>query len=666
MKYSMYTKDMRPWLKRFPLIFPSCLVLAILASVCPARLLGTLSIDPTSVNISLSNDMFSHNAPPSQMAVGDFDGNGVDDIAFGRPENREIVVLMNSAEGSSLLSQATMVRIKFENQLSDFEFVDLNGDGKKELAIGTGPSETAYPLPPFPGQVDVVFWAADLPGSLLDLSVGVPGIRVTGNGGDQLGSPLVAGDFLGDGIPDLFMGALGLDGGYWLEGQKGLTLGTRDLAAGASLPRIVGAGAEILLEGQRGDFDGDGKDDLALACPFASAGGKTANGEIHIVYGRPSFPSVLTLGSATEGARVRGAIQGVQFYGGIYALAAGDLTGDGQDELIVGVREIPAPYLNTPVRPVFFLAGTVLTNTGVIVDLAVATTTPLTSASMGVDPAAVLVKDFDGDGKKDLMFLTMDNGISRLRLLGRLSSDAGSGPGAFAYTGPENWSFDWAGDWTSCSIGEWRGDSPLDLVAYEKTIHGPPFGSFQALFGFRLLKNPFLHIRNRFPTGPRVTLDLDVAGDPTEVQFEGDLNPSFLGRWWPYQPVFPIDLSSPLESKEVRAVFRNRVGQKSATVSDTVTMSLGESGSEVVANLISAGERVRVNCHLENPAHVEADVYSREGVLIAHVLNVEGGTGVWPVEWDGKNGAGQSVVPGMYLLILKVNGHGETHKLIVQ
>ena len=88
--------------------------------------------------------------------------------------------------------------------------------------------------------------------------------------------------------------------------------------------------------------------------------------------------------------------------------------------------------MNTQVRPVFSLDGTVLTNTGVIVDLAVATTTPLTSASMGVDPAAVLVKDFDGDGKKDLMFLTMDNGISRLRLLGRLSSDAGSGPGAFA------------------------------------------------------------------------------------------------------------------------------------------------------------------------------------------------------------------------------------------
>lgn len=640
--------------------------LTTLAGLCPARLLGTLSIDPASVNIILSDDLFSHNAPPDKIAAGDFDGNGVDDIAFGRPENREVVVLLNSPEGASLLSQAAMVRIKLKNQLSDIEFADVNGDGKKDLVIGTGPPETVFPLPPFPGQVDIVFWNPGLSGTLLDLTGSPQGIRIVGQAGDQLGFPLVAGDFLGDGTDDVFLGALGLDGGYLLEGRKGLPAMTLDLATGVSLPRIAGAGADTLLEGKKGDFNGDGKEDLVLACPFASAGGKTGNGEIHIVYGRASFPSVTTLGSATEGARVRGAVPGGEFAGGLYALAAGDLTGDGKDDLIMGVREIPYPYINTQVRPVFALDGAALSNTGVIVDLAVATTTALTPAEMGVDPRSVRVMDFDGDGKKDLVFLTLDSGVSRLHLLGRLSSDGGTGIEAFTYTGPENWSFQWDGNWSSLAGGEFRGDSPGDLVAYEAALHGPPFGYFRFLFGFWPLKNPSLHIRNRSPSGPRVILELGVTGVPTEVQFDGAVNSSFLGRWWPYQTLFPVDLSSPLGSKEVRATFRNRVGQKSDLVSDTVTMSLGASGSEVVANMMAPGEKVRVDCHLESPARVEAEIYSRDGTSMVRLLDEEWGTGVWPVVWDGKNAAGQSVTPGMYILILKVNGHGETHKIIVQ
>ncbi|WP_222872433.1 integrin alpha [Hankyongella ginsenosidimutans] len=174
------------------------------------------------------------------------------------------------------------------------------------------------------------------------------GFRIIGDGvGDRAGiSVSNAGDVNGDGIDDLIVGAdrNGAGGSYAgaayvVYGRSG-GLGNLDLTNLASADgfRIIGDAARDYAGrsvSSAGDVNGDGIDDLIVGASYNDAGGSSA-GAAYVIYGRSGGLSNLDLTNLTtaDGFRIIG--DAVSDVAGTSVSAAGDVNGDGIDDLIVG------------------------------------------------------------------------------------------------------------------------------------------------------------------------------------------------------------------------------------------------------------------------------------------------------------------------------------------
>ncbi len=136
------------------------------------------------------------------------------------------------------------------------------------------------------------------------------------------------GDFNDDGYADVAIGAP-LDDDGTPASDRGRVYVFRGAGAVDTTADVVLSGAEA---GARfgfsvaaiGDFNGDGRPDLAASAPLEDAGG-TDRGRVYIYFGGGSFSAPFVI-SGTEDAGQFG-----------FAIArAGDVNGDGRDDLIVG------------------------------------------------------------------------------------------------------------------------------------------------------------------------------------------------------------------------------------------------------------------------------------------------------------------------------------------
>ena len=176
--------------------------------------------------------------------------------------------------------------------------------------------------------------------------------ETTGAGGENL----LVRQLLPDGSPDPAFGtggrAVGPPAGTpersfaYIDPPRGLGNGTvqRDggiLAAGTSVVRFEGTdtfpgGGWSAPATAKGDFDGDGYADLAVAAPSEDIGAATAAGVVHVFRG--SANGLTTAGVRTwsqNSPGIAGAAAAGDEFGA--AVAVGDLNGDGRSELAVGV-----------------------------------------------------------------------------------------------------------------------------------------------------------------------------------------------------------------------------------------------------------------------------------------------------------------------------------------
>ena len=271
---------------------------------------------------------------PYAIAVGDFDGDGKLDLAVANSGDSTVTVLLGIGAGK--FSAAAGSPLAVGNGPRAIETGDFNGDGKLDLAIANfGASTVTVVL----GTGSGTFAAAS--GSPFAVGSNPSGIAV--------------GDFNRDGILDLAIANTGSSNVTELLGT-----GTGGFTAAVS-PFAVGSGPQAIITG---DFNGDGNLDLAIA--------NTTDSTVTILLGVSSGGFTPASGSPfATGA-------------GPQALATGDFNGDGILDLAVA---------NPDGNNVTELLGN---GSG---GFAAASASPFVA---GTKPIAIKVADFNGDGILDI------------------------------------------------------------------------------------------------------------------------------------------------------------------------------------------------------------------------------------------------------------------------
>ncbi|MEX2648200.1 MAG: hypothetical protein WD673_04210 [Alphaproteobacteria bacterium] len=301
-------------------------------------------------------------------SAGDIDGDGFDDIVLG----------VNGNDAGDNLAGATYVIFgkgtAFDTiDLDDiaagvggFKLIgedaldgsgasvasagDINGDGLADFIIGaTGDDDGDGGVNPASGAAYVVFGkTAEF--ATIDLSViagNAGGFKIIGEGaGDGAGGTVgSAGDVNGDGFDDLLVGAAGDDQTFPQAGAAYVVFGKTAGFANIDLENLGAAGFKIvgefnsdLLAGSgldsAGDVNGDGFDDILVGAHGNDAGGAYA-GAAYVVFGKAAgFATVDLRNPGNAAFKIVGEAAGDQM--GRFVGHAGDVNGDGYDDMVVG------------------------------------------------------------------------------------------------------------------------------------------------------------------------------------------------------------------------------------------------------------------------------------------------------------------------------------------
>ena len=415
---------------------PAFLLLVLVPGFVPAQLGPTGTQFWTQASPGTGASLATDAETGRALAIGDFDCNGIEDLAIGMPGDTvgglagagSVLVLYGTHAGPGttapdLLTQdtpgvedAAETDDRFGEALAAGDFDD---DGCDDLAIGAPQKSLKAPaIVSAAGAVHVLY------GSVLGLTVAgdelftqdTAGVGGVAQAGDHFAATLLAADLDLDGDAELVVGAPDED----LEGGTPVTdagavhvfLGSLGgLGGGASLLFVPG---DAVLNYVPGDFD---------HCGAALAAGELAfGGGVELAIGVPgragSLPGDLAAGEVEVVSNVMGVLTGDAYsftvrqglnspgvreafdrFGA--ALAAADFRGDGYDDLVVG-----APGEDLEAVPAES-AGAVL-----VIDLAFGgdTNQVWTQEELApehADPfdrfgASLAIGDFDGNGFPDL------------------------------------------------------------------------------------------------------------------------------------------------------------------------------------------------------------------------------------------------------------------------
>lgn len=225
------------------------------------------------------------------------------------------------------------------------------------------------------------------------------GIRGVAEPGDGFGAAVAKGNFDGDAYADLAIGVPGEDSGAGMVhvlygGMDGLVAAgsQRIMQSLADIPGSAEAGDAFGYALAAGDFDEDGRDDLAIGAPGEGLQGAEQGGVVTVISGSASGLDRSTARAITQGANgIPGAPEDYDRFG--LALAACDFDNDGDFDLAIGSDESTADALFA--GKVNVLEGPALNGPGQVLMQAAA------ESGDGFG-SALAVGDFDGNEAGDL------------------------------------------------------------------------------------------------------------------------------------------------------------------------------------------------------------------------------------------------------------------------
>ncbi|MDB2502262.1 FG-GAP-like repeat-containing protein, partial [Paracoccaceae bacterium] len=291
----------------------------------------------------------------SVSAAGDVNGDGLDDLIVGAfrddpngTDSGASYVIFGKSDGNSVELGQMATRFNSSGFAINGEITsdgsgysvsgagDVNGDGLSDLIIGS-----------LENQSYVVFGKQSLTEvelSQLSSNSHSGGFIINASGY----SVSNAGDVNGDGLDDLIVGAYGGDpNGNSAAGESYVVFGKSDGTA-VELSDVTAGTGGFVINGidtndysgysvsSAGDVNGDDLDDLIVGAYGADPIGNSNAGESYVVFGKANGTAVeLSDVTAGDGGFVINGIDAGDFSGRSVS-NAGDVNGDGLDDLIVG------------------------------------------------------------------------------------------------------------------------------------------------------------------------------------------------------------------------------------------------------------------------------------------------------------------------------------------
>lgn len=291
----------------------------------------------------------------SALAVGDFNGDGFDDLAIGIPfedigasNQGAVAVLYGSATGLTATGSQFLTRAgAIANEYMGFSLTAANFtavSGFDELAVGVPGLDVGAATDA--GGVEEYTGGSGGLSSPLNWTQNSAGIAGASESSDRFAYTLSSGNFNADGANDLAVGvyfenvAVSNDGFvnviYGTAGTGLASTGNQGLSDLGSASGGGESGDQFGYSLAAGDFGGDGDDDLAIGVPMENIGAATDCGEVQVFYGAASgliIPASSQQWNQDSASVPGGAETGDRFG---WALTSADFDGDGIGDLAVG------------------------------------------------------------------------------------------------------------------------------------------------------------------------------------------------------------------------------------------------------------------------------------------------------------------------------------------